>query len=52
MKAFVCAGLAIILGLIAIGIYAEHCTTCCNGEPCNPELRAQLLHSPDEDPAR
>jgi hypothetical protein len=43
MRAFVCVGLAIILTFIILGAYAEHCLECCNGEPCNPELRAKVL---------
>jgi hypothetical protein len=38
MRAFVAMGSAIIVGLILCSIYAEYCTTCCNGVPCNPEL--------------
>lgn len=38
MKAFVCAGLAVILGLIIFAWNAETCLTCCDGQPCNPEL--------------
>lgn len=40
MRAFVCVGFAIIAALLIISIIAERCETCCNGQPCNPELRA------------
>lgn len=42
MKAFVCIGFAIIAALAIISVIAENCRECCNGEPCNPELRAAL----------
>jgi len=41
MRAFVCIGFAIIAALCIISVIAERCTACCNGEPCNPELRAR-----------
>jgi hypothetical protein len=41
MRAFVCIGFAIIAALIILSVIAERCTACCNGEPCNPELRAR-----------
>lgn len=34
MRAFICVGIAIILGLIAIGITATRCERCCDGQPC------------------
>lgn len=45
MRAFVCVGLAIILTFMIISVFAEHCLGCCNGEPCNPELRAKYLQN-------
>lgn len=42
MRAFIAVGFAIIATLIAISVIAENCRECCNGEPCNPELRAAL----------
>lgn len=39
MKAFVVVGLTIILTLTLITAIAHVCTECCNGEPCNPDLR-------------
>lgn len=39
MRAFICVGAAVIAALCLIGVEATYCTTCCNGEPCNPELR-------------
>jgi hypothetical protein len=46
MRAFVCVGSAIICALLIIGVWSEYCTTCCNGEPCNPELRVNLETQP------
>lgn len=42
MRAFICIGFAIIASLMIISLVAERCLECCNGEPCNPELRAAL----------
>lgn len=41
MRAFICVGIAIIGTLLIMGTYAHYCRTCCNGEPCNPELRSK-----------
>lgn len=43
MRAFVCVGLSIIVTLLIFGVWSHYCTSCCDGNPCNPELYAQMI---------
>lgn len=38
MRVFVAIGFAIIITLTLITLWSERCLTCCDGQPCNPDL--------------
>jgi hypothetical protein len=43
MRGFIAVGFAIVAALAIIGVRAKYCEACCNGQPCNPELRAAKI---------